>query len=353
MNNFLTLVNFELKKIFTPKKTSITIISILLLITLIFILEINNGVKYHEIQNSQLKYTGAVDSDIFIIASERANQIRETPDSLNDPSIREEFNSYGDVEFYINLNETRQNYFEFADTLVLGDTISISLLEEFIATYLPLLMVFLISFFLSPVFSQEIYYKTDKIIKSSKYGKNILLLAKFLTTFIVTSIIYLFVVSFYFMLAISQFGMFDINASFVATVPDSFIYLNSPLDFKMGEFFIVLITLSYISSLILGLFTIFLSAKLQKSLSASMVSLMSVMIPYVILRSFKFAYNDMWCILKFNFADLISVRGLFSQFYGFAIRDNIISIVDLLPISLIIISITFISLTIREYIIVN
>lgn len=355
MNNFWTLVGFELKKMLTPKKTILTVFSVVTLLVLMFLLETNSGIKYDVIQQEQITYTGAIDSQVFTGASQEIDKIRKNPDNFNNGTLKEEFSHYGYVEFCLNLNETRgnlsaqmlentdhltesqqkitNNYSERlkdVNTLVSGDTISISLLEDFVATYNPLFLAFLISFFISPVFSQEKSNKTDKILYSSRFGNQVLVCSKFFTCFIVITCLYALVIGTYYGLAVLHYGSFDPNASLIMTQPDSTLYLVSPFDFTMGEFFPILILLSYSSTLIFGLFTMYLSAKLQKSLTTSMLSMVSVLLPYIIFRSFGIKFQGLFTLLKLNFADLMSVRGLYDTFYGFSLGNTVVCVTELL-----------------------
>lgn len=380
MNDFLHLVRYELKKIFTPKKTIITTLFVFLLITVMFFLELNSGINFENIQQNQINYTGEITSNIFVEANNRADEIRNDPNNyidekfvLEDTVIKEEFYSYEHPQFLTKLNDTRQNLAidilknteisskderlilteyskktENLDVLVNGDTISISFLEEFISQYFPLILAFVMSMFLAPIFAFEHTSKMDSIILTSRYGKNKLITAKILVTFLTTSIIYLLVVGSCFALSVARWGMFDTNSSFILLV-DAYKYILSPFDFKMGEFFYLLVGLPYIACLNYALFIMCLSTKIKKSLNTSIVSIMFVFVPFMLYRGFSMPYNKITTLFKLNYADLIGVRNLFNEFYAITIGESVIDLTTLILPILIISSVIFVLITIRSF----
>lgn len=360
MNNVSCLIGFELKKIFTPKKTILTALAVLPLLFLIFVLELHQGVNFEAIHLLQQQYTGSVTSNVFTDAQKRANEMRNQPDNFVDgewksPELHQKFEVYEHPETSIRLNEIRQGLHaellqhtegmseselkitqEYSKrltgvrTLFGGDTMSISFLERFTFAFFPLLMAFLISLFLSSAFSGEYSSQTDSIILASKYGKNRFITAKFAAVFITATLLFLAVMGTYFTLSVLKWGMFDSRASFIFTAGNSFIYLNSPFDFSMGQYFGVMLAISYASTLTYAFFTAYLSSKSEKSLRVSILSMLLVFLPFMVLRNFELPYNWFTCFLKLNFADTMGVRNLLNHFHAMVVDGQVVDLSTLL-----------------------
>ena len=359
------MLKYELKKIFTVKKTIICAISIIVLSGIFFFFDMNTA-NFMESQKIDKQFSGPVTSQIFIDAQSRNDEIANDPMLFNngefyDEKIREEFekyesplssvqlnsirsNIYHDLELY-DLNDNNSNTIIQAyinrmknvNVIIAGDSTSISFLENYIMQLFPILLSFIIALYISPIFSNEYSCRTDNLILSSKYGKNKLIKSKILAAFITITVIYTFIIVSYFLLCLFKWGMFDPNVSFVMTVPDTFMYLYSPFDYNMGQYFIVMIIYSYIGSIVFGMFVLFLSTLSKNSLLVSITSIITVIVPFIFLRMFNVPSLGVTSLLKLNFSDVMSVRSIFDTYYGFVLGNNVINTTSIIiPVYLVV-----------------
>lgn len=363
------MYKYELKKIFTLKKTVLTTIALVAIMISIFLMD-ETIANFTEIQRLNKIYTGEVTSQLFIDTKNRADEIRENPEYYTDPSmdpetmkeeIRKEFDEYETPEFCMSFSRLRQglwkdiknnaegsseNEIRIANEystrmsnlkpLINGDTTSISFLERYIANFLPFIMAFIIAMFVSPLFASEYELKTDSLLLTSRYGKNKLIRAKLFAGLAATSLLYGIVVIGYFLRVLIKWGMFDTKASFIFTVPDAYTYVSSPFEFTMGQYFWVMIAVSFASCIVFCLFTALLSSIMKKTLLVAVNSMIFVFVPFILTKSFGMTVNTFTNILRFNFANMMSVRGLFDEFYAFVIGGHVVSVTALfIPILII------------------
>lgn len=304
MNNFGTLVRYELRKILGKKSSIIAILVFFLVSIYIFIspvsytyseIDISNARSFsgQELNSSlieeavnayqQVPIDGNVNSyetDEYqqiarryspIIATispayfiSRSGSIAEIQNidptiyyELRNESVTKRIESIEtDIEaqsFLLNENEKIETPFTFHNTTgymyFLGNLLMVGVLAYFLITFL-----------LSPIFAGE-YGKTDDVILSSKNGKKSFIFAKILTSFIITFGVFAFICLTIYFGCMFVYGFDGFNA------PIQLLYMESPYALTIGQtaFFSMLVILSLL--LLSTTLNIFLSAKFKSTLA--------------------------------------------------------------------------------------
>ena len=316
------IVYFELKKILNVKKViALSIVLVLLCIgSFAIILAMGNWKGAAEMLSF---YQGSVEGHPGIeAAKERYEELCEQyiePGIEMDEATWEEFN---DLEYPLwldNCDEARKSNLQkdgfTADTLVIGDTIFYAFVEEFIANYLPFIMGFVIAFLLAPVFASEYANNMDSLLLSAKHGKKKLIFGKLIASGLVIFGAYGFVLGIFMVMSLCLHGIGDLNASFVFTADNVYIYLSSPFNFSVGEYLLILFGCSLLGCVGVGCMTLFLSSKCRNGLSASMISLACVYVPILAFKMLGRNEGIVPNILRLFHGAVMGVRTLFSDYF--------------------------------------
>ena len=208
--------------------------------------------------------------------------------------------------------------------------------SEYFSTMSAPILGFLIIFFLSPVFSNEYTTNMDALILSSKNGKKKIILSKIIASIIAITCIFILVIGTYNLVNAFVFGLEGGATSFTTLLYDPFIYMNSPYNLTMLQYFLLSILISYLGCLGLGAFTLFISSKVSNQLFATMINMALFFIPLIMVGFL--GYDS---IVKFSYMSIMQVRPLFYDFSALVIFKNVVMTKDII---LILLSITTIVL---------
>lgn len=196
--------------------------------------------------------------------------------------------------------------------------------SEYFTTMSPSILGFLIIFFLSPVFSNEYATNMDALILSSKNGKKKIIISKMIASLIAVTCIFIIVIGTYNLANAFVFGIDGGATSFTALLYDPFIYMNSPYNFTMLQYFLVSLLTSYLGCLGLGVFTLFISSKITNQLLATMINMAIFFIPLIMVGFL--GYDS---IFKFTYVGIMQARSLFYSFSTFSILGHIVMTKDI------------------------
>lgn len=316
------IVYFELKKVLNVRKAIILGVVLVLLCIGSFAIISAMG-NWRGAAEMLSFYQGSIENNPRIeAAKERYEELCEQyiePGIEMDEATWEEFNNLEYPLWLENCDEARKNNLQNdgfeADTLIIGDTIFYAFVEEFIANYLPLILGGLIAFLIAPVFASEYANHMDGLLLSAKHGKRKLIFGKLIASGLVIFGTYSFVLGIFILMSFCVHGIGDLNASFVFTADNVYIYLSSPFNFSVGEYLLVLFGCSLLGCMGVGCMTLFLSSKCRSALSASMISLACVYVPVLAFKMLGENKGLVPNILRLFHGAVMGVRTLFSDYF--------------------------------------
>lgn len=315
------MIFYELKKILTLKKTIAVAIAIIVVCIASFS-AITGWGNWEIDRDYMVDYYGEVTAPIFDEAREKFDEIHDKyfpngnydVDEETQMQFEREASIYESVLHYASADGIRKEklaeYGFTAETLVLGLNMAYIYIEAFTVEYAPLILCFIISLFVAPVFSSEYSNGVDGLLLSSKKGKKQLIAAKFIAAMIVTVLSYVFVMGVFDIIAVAKWGFGDSNTSFIITVNDVFDFIYSPYNFNVLEYSLVSVGVSLAGCIGYGIFNLFVSSKSKNSLISSMICLAVAYIPY---EAYLSVANDGVAanILRFSYNSIIGVHNLF------------------------------------------
>ena len=316
------LVGYELKKIANVRK--IWILAIVLFLLCIGSFAIISAMGDWQGAKEMLEYySGSVENNPRIESAKIRYQ--EICEQYIDQGI--EMDEVTEAEFYameyplflarcdsVRKENLAEMGFE-AETLVVGDTIFYAFIEEFIANYLPFILGFVIAFLIAPVFASEYGNHMDGLLLSSKHGKRKLIFGKFIAATSTIILAYVYVVGIFSILAICFCGIGDLNASFIFTADNVFIYLSSPYNFLVWQYILILLGCSLFGCMCFGCLTLLASSRCQNAISASMLSLAFIYVPILAFKMIGQNEGLVPNILRMFHGAVIGVRTLFSDYF--------------------------------------
>lgn len=316
------IIFFELKKLMNLRKTiTLSIALILLCVGSFFI--INAMGDWKGAAEMLTYYSGSVENNPrFEAAKVRYQELYEQYMEKGiemDEATKAEWYALEYPMWLIRCDEVRKLNLEeigfVAETLVIGDTVFYAFMEEFIANYLPLILGFMIALLIAPVFASEYGNKMDGLLLSAKHGKRKLIIGKFVAAAVVILGVYCFVLGVFAVISLCVCGIGDMNASFVFTADNVFIYLSSPYNFRVWQYMLVMLACSLLGCMGFGCLTLFVSSKCRSALSASMVSLALVYIPILAFKMLGQNEGMVPKILRLFHGAVMGVRTLFSDYF--------------------------------------
>lgn len=199
-----------------------------------------------------------------------------------------------------------------------------------------LIIVFAVCVCISPLFSNEYQSGTDAIILSTKYGKNMVIIAKIISSVVFASILYFGAMILFSGIMLFNYGMEGWNASF------QILSFLSPYPLTILQVFLNGIALGYLVVLSTTSFTIFLSAKSRTAFSVIIVNALWILAPLFIQSSkTNMLFNR---ILELFPAKAMDAFTVFSVFDTYNLFGHIVSypcMIIVFSIVVIIISIPF------------
>lgn len=157
---------------------------------------------------------------------------------------------------------------------------------------------------LSPVFSQEYGNHTDSLILSAKYGKSKLITAKILSAFVFTTVLYLSFAIFNSALYAAVYGLRGYNCN----IQIDGLYYESPYALNFLQFYMVILCLGLIGSLLLTAITLFVSTKGKTPFVCVIISAVILYIPAIDLSETSLITDKMLKLFPFN---VINASGSF------------------------------------------
>lgn len=157
---------------------------------------------------------------------------------------------------------------------------------------------------LSPVFSQEYGNHTDSLVLSAKYGKSKLITAKILSAFVFTTVLYLSFAIFNSALYAAVYGLRGYNCN----IQIDGLYYESPYALNFLQFYMVILCLGLIGSLLLTAITLFVSTKGKTPFACVIVSAVILYIPAIDLSEISLITDKMLKLFPFN---VINTSGSF------------------------------------------
>lgn len=316
------LIKYELKKIVGTRKIWILIVVLSLLCVGSFAIISAMG-NWQGAKEMLTLYSGSIENNPKIEAAKaRYQEIRKQYIEAGiemDADTEAEFNELEYPLWLARCDSVRKQNLEDmgfeAETLVVGDTIFYAFVEEFIANYLPFILGFVIAFLIAPVFAMEYGNHMDGLLLASKHGKRKLIFGKFVAAACVIIMAYVYVMGMFLILTICVTGIGDLNASFVFTADNVFIYLTSPYNFLVWQYLLVLLGCSLFGCLCFGCLTLLASSRCQNAISASMLSLALIYVPVLAFKMIGENEGVVPNILRLFHGSVIGVRTLFSGYF--------------------------------------
>ena len=360
---------YELKKMFSFKKTLICAISVILLCVIIFLgIASSHNLFEHlpEIKQKLNASAGEMTSEHIKPILQRYEEIINDSDNYTEvdgeqtftPSaeIRAEMDSFESALHMNTINDFPQRLIknlqeELAKpnishnkallikrniemlskkgNLIIGYNLFYDYYNSFVKNFAPFLLGFLILFFIAPIFSNEYTTKMDGLILSSKRGKRGVIIAKFTTALIGTTALFALVIGTYILVCGLVFGFSGGETSLTTMYYDVFQYLESPYNLTMFQFLMLSLGLSWTACIGFGVFTLFISSKIRNTMTVSAISLIVFYLPL-----FFYAVNNgregLTGIINFTYGRIMQVAPLIDRFDGFVFFGNVIMLKEVL-----------------------
>jgi ABC-type transport system involved in multi-copper enzyme maturation permease subunit len=372
---------YELKKIFSLKKTLTCIIAVILLCSAIFwsiALDYNVFETLPETKKFLDGFVGEMSTAKENSAAWLRNEeIRNDPDNFKEISgkrvfspsseIIEELNEIENVLHMYIVNEWPQRIIEGLreelaapnitdnkelllkreidmwsekSNMVVGDNVFYTFYNSFIKYYASFLLGFLILFFIAPVFSSEYSTRMDSLILSSKHGKRGVIIAKFIASLISVVALFAFLVGTFCLMCGAFFGFSGGETSLRAMAYDIFQYLNSPYDFTMLQFLLLSLGISLFACIGFGVFTLFISSKVRNSLTVLAIGVVLFHVPlfyYTVMNP----HGSITGTANFAYGQIMRVAPLIDHFDGFVLFGNVVMLKEVLLFLLAVVTVAF------------
>jgi ABC-type transport system involved in multi-copper enzyme maturation permease subunit len=197
--------------------------------------------------------------------------------------------------------------------------------NNFLINLFPYLIGFLIIFFIAPIFAGEYGTRMESLILSSKRGKRGVIAAKFFASLLAVTVIFTFVMGCYLLLCGAVLGFSGGESSFTTMNSDIFQYLISPYDFTMAQFLLTSLGISYAACIGFSLFTLLVSAKSRNILAVFSVCLLVFHVPLLISATSPHFPH----IADLLYGRMTRVASLVDNFYGYVIFGKVVMLEDL------------------------
>lgn len=317
------ILRFELKKLINRRKTIITciVLAVLCIGSFILIQATIGDAKGAAEKLSQ--YEGAMDDNpIFVEAEQKHKEIYENYVAKNkkmSASVEQQWQSLEYPMWLLNCNEIRKTRLAeigfHADSLIVGDTIFYAFFEEFMATYCPFILGFLIVLLISPIFAQEYDQKMYGLVLSTKHGKKRIIIGKLLATIIIIILACVYTIILFGLIDFCMWGPGILDASFVLAGDNVFIYLFAPYNFRVWMYLLVQFGCLLLGSLGLGFFIFYVSSKCRNSLLTALISLTILCVPIMLFNLLGENEGLIPNVLRCSYSLIMGGRHLFSGYY--------------------------------------
>lgn len=344
---------FELKKTLSVRKLIVLSATIVVLCRAIFVF-IQFQADYEYIKEVQNQYAGVVTDGAVAESVARYEELLEIDKTVGlSHQQKEEFLSLETPVWLNRCDEVRKErlaeYGITPSTIVIGDTISYGFMENFISRFFPLIICFIISFLIGPVFTTEYENKMDGLLLATKNGKRKVIISKLFASFIITILAHIVIIMVFMIQTIAAYGIGDLDASFVFTAGDPFTYITSPFDYTVLQYVIVMLAVSLLGCIGYCVFALFISSKCKHSAVSSMICMAIAFVPFLTYLTVGNEQAPITNILRFTYSQIISVRTLCSTYCTVSIGNFEFQSVYLSLLLLCVLSVGFTILTYRTF----
>ena len=192
---------------------------------------------------------------------------------------------------------------------------------------------------LSPVFSDEYSQKTDAIILTTRYGKNKVIVAKLISSFIFTLAVYLFFVTVNFILHAAIYGLDGGNAN----IQLHSWYYQSPYHFTFLKLNLFSMGLSLIGLVFIAAITLFISSKTKNPFITVILSTAVLYIPKIDVSEISYTAHILLGLFPINMMNAAEhfELGVFYNLFGFSVLQPIMMIFTAVIISILLTALTY------------
>lgn len=192
---------------------------------------------------------------------------------------------------------------------------------------------------LSPVFSQESSLRTDAIILTTRYGKNKLITAKLVSSFLFTTAFYLLIAVIIFGLHAAMYGVSGYNSN----IQLEFLYYQSPYNLTFLGLNVWVLALGYIGLLFMAAITLFISSKGKSPFIVVVLSALILYIPMIDLSKISYLADKFISLFPVNImnANENFELGVFYNLFGYPVGQPIVMIGIAVIISMLLVKFTF------------
>ena len=360
---------YELKKMFSFKKTLICVLSVIALSIIIFLGTASSHNLFQtlpEIKQKLNASAGEMTSEHIKPILQRYEEIINDPNNYTEidgeqtftPSdeIKAEMNSFESILHTNTVNDWPQRMiknlqeelaepnishdeellikrniemFSKKGNLIIGYNLFYDYYNSFVKNFAPYLLGFLILFFIAPIFSNEYTTKMDGLILSSKRGKRGVIIAKFTAALIGITTLFTFVIGLYILICGTVFGFSGGETSLTTMYYDIFQYLDSPYNLTMFQFLLLSLGTSWAACIGFGVFTLFISSKIRNTMTVSAISLIVFYLP-LFFYSVTNGREGLTGIINFTYGRIMQVAPLIDRFNGYVLFGNVIMLKEVL-----------------------
>lgn len=232
-------------------------------------------------------------------------ELEETAESLDSNSYQ-----YAETMKELEMLETRRNSYGFYN-LDNWEGLFFYYMNGFTTLFLPIMILL----GLSPVFAGEYANQTAELIFYTKNGKKHLIKAKILASLTYTTIVFLIVNVYYFILNWIQFG--PPTDSFVP-FQNTDMYFTSPYNLTVIYYYLSALGIQLLTCLALVILVLLLSVWTNNSLHTFFVSGMIVLAPNILtMFGLEYTFTFVQTFIDFSYVRILELYQLFSGFRAF------------------------------------
>lgn len=173
---------------------------------------------------------------------------------------------------------------------------------------------------LSTVFADEHSNKTSELILYTKHGKKKVITAKLFASITYTIALFAATNLFNIVLNLFAFGRFQDGS---APLQNFFLYLVSPYNFSLWEYYIIALTVQFIAIFALSILVLSLSVITKNALATFFISGAVLGVPFF-LHQFRIEHPLVRYISDFSYYELMRVKGLFDQFQAYNLFGTLV-----------------------------
>lgn len=184
---------------------------------------------------------------------------------------------------------------------------------DFVNTLGFLILTILIVLGLSPVFADEHSQKIAPFIYSTKHGKRKLVTAKILASFTYITFLFVWLHAINVVLKIIEYkALVDGNVS----LQNLYLFVHSPFVLTIWQYYGVALGIQLFAAFVIGLLVLFLSIITRNAMLTFFIGGVMIGTPFIF-RQLGLEQPFIEIIIKFSYAELMRIKGLFEQFYTF------------------------------------